>query len=191
MTRYGQGFMNKCAEMGLSPLQSVKLYAMKKEAGLTGDQIRTIIGAGGGAVIGAGAGALASGDKKRKRGALLGGVLGAAAGGVGANQLGKYNDRRLSGNNYNSADLTMARILGTRNSQQISDLRGALDVGNAAVATKNGRGWLARQFHANRTDDQERAHAIRKYRERQARQNVQPVSQTPRTPPGWDPRIGR
>ena len=67
MTRYEQGFMNKCAEYGVKQADAATLLANYAPEAL------------GGALLGGGAGALAS-KKNRLRNALLGALLGAGAG---------------------------------------------------------------------------------------------------------------
>lgn len=60
------------------------------DTGGTGSYRKTTIGALGGAAVGAGAGALIAGRKHRGKGAIIGGLIGAAGGGA----IGNYMDRQ-------------------------------------------------------------------------------------------------
>ena len=147
MTRYEQGFMNKCAEAGLPPLRAAQLYSMRKQA-LSNAAIAGI-GAGGGALLGAGAGAmLPAGDgedarKKRLRNMMIGALLGGGVGGGVGYGLGKGMDAGIAkqikakgtGAGFSPSD-NMAKMIGqARRTGAIDKTKGDL--------------LLQRQIHIN------------------------------------------
>lgn len=144
MTRYENGFLNKCAEAGLTPLQSTRLYLMQKQA-LSNTALGGI-GAGVGALVGGGIGGLRRkkkivgyNDKGRPIyenekghkfsidpvrsaiGALIGGAL---AGGAGYG-LGKWNERSIMSGDYGNTNIALSRLFGRVDSEGADVLRNA------------------------------------------------------------------